>query len=256
MPDSEIINQTSSTVDLFPRPKISAGLLEAATHSPLEARPFGPTCADIVLPPFWPSALGSPLSAHSGHYRTIRAGVLSAACFSFSHESKAQRRAAADNSGANCQRESSSLFAARRKRRAGHELRRPKITPGQNAKIPERQCDMSDVSDPAAGQFEERKPSARESGERGAKGGEPIRGSHSGIANPAPSPQPPKKTWRVGTKLGEFEKTREFSTTTTWRVREKPRVKRQESRANPVTGHRSPIPRLNQNNPVHRHAST
>ena len=70
-----------------------------------------------------------------------------------------------------------------RKRRAGHDLRQgPKNTSGQIAEILKRQRDLSAVSNPAAGQFEERKPSAGQSGEWRAKGGEPIRGSHSAIA--------------------------------------------------------------------------
>ena len=83
---------------------------------------------------------------------------------------------------------------------------RPRVAPAKNhartkRKNPRAQRDLSAVSDPSAGQFEERRPSARESGERRAKGGEPIRGSHSGTANPFPSPHSPAPK-----KPGEFER--------------------------------------------------
>ncbi len=156
-------------------------------------------------------------------------------------------RAAADNSRANCPLRASLRVTAPQRSclPATSYASAPKNSPGQIAKNPERQCQLSDLSESMRGQFEQRKPSARESGERRAKGGEPSRGSHSGTANPAPSPQPPapspQKTWRVREKLGEFEKTRGFSTTKLgeFEKRGETRVKSQSSHRSSFIIHRS-----------------
>jgi hypothetical protein len=148
--------------------------------------------------------------------------------------------AAADNSRAICPLRASLRVAVPQRSclPATSYASAPKNSPGQIAENPERQCQLSDVSESMRGQFEERKPSARESGERRAKGGEPSRGSHSGTANPAPSPQ---KTWRVREKLGEFEKTRGFSTTKLgeFEKRGETRVKSQSSHRSSFIIHRS-----------------
>ena len=89
---------------------------------------------------------------------------------------------AMDNSHANCRLESSSRFAA-----IAQTKGRPRLTPGgkKHLRTKRIQSRAPTRSVPCVrangGQFEERKPSAREGGERRAKGGEPIRGSQSGV---------------------------------------------------------------------------
>jgi len=144
--------------------------------------------------------------------------------------------AAADNSRANCPRRASLRITAPQRSclPATSYASAAKNAPGQIAENPERQRQLSDMSESVRGQFEQRKPSARESGERRAKGGEPSRGSHSGTANPAPSPQSPKnlassrETWRVRKNTRVFDNE-------TWRVREKRRDKSREPIQSPTS---------------------
>ena len=106
---------------------------------------------------------------------------------------------------------------------------RPKNSPGQNAKILECQRDLSDVTDPAAGQFEERKPSSVSQGMPRAEGQGRRAKPRQRLSASPPSPFSPcknlassRETWRVREKPGEFQKTRGFSSSKTWRVRPKP----------------------------------
>ena len=108
-----------------------------------------------------PSSIIVACSPFSGHFRTIRACVLSAAFFSFSHESKALRRAAADNSGANCPRESSFRFytATQPTNYKGVTIDQPKGLRTKRRKPRAPIAFVRCVQSPA-GQFEKRTPSA------------------------------------------------------------------------------------------------
>ena len=156
---------------------------------------------------------------------------------------------AVDNSHVNCHLVSSSRFAALAQTKC-----RPRLTPGGKNHVRTKRI-QSRAPTPFVrpvrangGQFKERKPSARQSGERRAKGGEPSRGSHSGSANPGPSPpvpSPPKKPGEFERNLasskkhgdfrrrkpGEFEKSRESGS------------KSQETIHSPLTSHHSPLHR-------------
>ena len=160
-----------------------------------------------------------------------------------SHDFRGEVRIAVDISSVICRLRASSCGAVRcvTPVPATSCALHAKSTLGQNAKIPEApgpivrcvQVNRGTIRGTKAVSQAKRRAEGQR---RRAKPRQPLGHRQSSPQPPDPSPQ---KTWRVREKLGEFEETRGFSTTTTWRVREKRRVKRQESRANPVTSHRS-----------------